>query len=72
MARAVRKLGKFPAHNYNRLYEAVLEGLNFNLNAARQAPDDMDGETFAGIQRLKAVGVDLTLTPCSGAGEEGG
>ena len=46
MRRAVQKLGKFPTHNYNRLYEAVLESLNANLPASRQAPPDMDGETL--------------------------
>lgn len=55
MNRAVRKLGHFPTHNYNLLYEAVLESLNANLKAAREAPADMDGETFAGIQRIMAV-----------------
>lgn len=55
MRRAVKKLGNFPTHNYNRLYEAVLEGLNANLKTAREAPLEMDGETFAGIQRLTAV-----------------
>ena len=55
MLRAVRKLGKFPTHNYNLLYEAVLEGLNANLSEARKSPPDMDGETFAGIQRMMAV-----------------
>ena len=53
MLRAVQKLGNFPTHNYNRLYEAVLESLNANLPAARQAPPDMDGETFAGMQRRR-------------------
>lgn len=55
MRRIVRKLGKFPTHNYNRIYEAVLEGLNLHLPAARKARPDMDGETFAGIQRVMAV-----------------
>lgn len=50
MRRAVQKLGQFPTHNYNRFYEAVLESLNANLPAARQAPPDMDGEGFARIQ----------------------
>ena len=55
MRRAVQKLGNFPTHNYNRLYEAVLESLNANLPAARKAPPDMDGETFAGMQRIMAI-----------------
>ena len=55
MVRAVRKLGNFPTNNYNALFEAVLEGLNANLDAARKSPEDMDGETFAGIQRIMAV-----------------
>lgn len=55
MRRAVQKLVNFPTHNYNRLYEAVLESLNANLPAARQAPPEMDGETFAGMQRIMAI-----------------
>jgi hypothetical protein len=52
MRRAVQKLGKFPStQNYNLMYEAVLEGLNFNLPAALQAPPGMDGEEFAGIHQ---------------------
>lgn len=60
MLRATRKLGRaIEAHDYNRIYEAVLESLNANLKAAIEAPADMDGETFAAIMRLRAVGVEL-------------
>ena len=55
MRRVKKKLGNIETYGYNRVYEAVLESLNANLTAARQAPPDMTGEEFAGIQRIMSI-----------------